>query len=142
RLVHLRALRAAGESARAADEVRSLRASAGADEWLSMQAELAEAEQAWSEGRREPALERFERAWLYAARTGTARDLVDVAGVYVKALIEASQLDAARAVGGRIARWVEVDLQAADAMARLYHAIGEHAAAHKAEQAITRLAPR
>ena len=142
RLVHLRALRAAGESARAADEVRSLRASAGADEWLSMQAELAEAEQAWSEGRREPALERFERAWLYAARTGTARDLVDVAGVYVKALIEASQLDAARAVGGRIARWVEVDLQAADAMARLYHAIGEHAAAHKAEQAMTRLAPR
>jgi tetratricopeptide (TPR) repeat protein len=142
RLLHLRALRAAGEGARAADEVRSLRASAGTDEWLAMLAELAAAEQAWSEGRREPALEAFERAWESAGRIGTARDLVDVAAVYVKALIDASQLDAARAVGGRIARWVDVDWHAADAMAMLYRSIGEHAASHKAEQAMARLAPR
>lgn len=141
RLVHLRALRAAGERARAAEEVRSLRESAGTDEWLAMQADLAEAEQAWSEGRREPALERFERAWQYAGRAGTARDLVDVAAAYVAVLIDASQLDTARAVGGRIARWVDVDWHAADAMAKLYRAIGEHAAAHKSEQARARLAP-
>ncbi|RYD14341.1 MAG: tetratricopeptide repeat protein [Lysobacteraceae bacterium] len=141
RLVHLRALRAAGEGARAAEEVRSLRDSAGTDEWLTMQADLAEGEQAWSEGRREPALERFERAWQNAGRVGTARDLVDIAAVYVAPLIEASQLDTARAVGGRIARWVDVDWHAADAMAKLYRAIGEHAAAHKAEQAMARLAP-
>ena len=142
RLLHARALRSQGEPALAAEEINRLRASAGNDEWMRMQAELGGAEQAWAEDRRGPALEQFALAWRAAGQVGTPADLVDVAAAYVGPLIEASQLDTARAVGGRIARWVEVDLRAANVMASLYRAIGEEGAAHKAEQAVARLSQR
>lgn len=142
RLLYARILRAQREPALAAGEIRRLRDAAGNDEWLRMQADLGEAEQAWAEGRREPALEQFALALRRAGEVGTPTDLVDIAAAYLGPLIEASQLDTARTVGGRIARWVGTDLRAASAMAGLYRAIGEHDAAHKAEQAVERLSQR
>jgi hypothetical protein len=139
RLLYARILRKQGEPALAADEVHHLRQAVASDAWLRLQADLAEAEQAWAEGRREPALEQFALALRQVGQVGTPTDLLDVAAAYLGPLIEASQLDTARAVGGRIARWVGSDLRAASAMAGLYHAIGEHGAAHKAEQAVARL---
>ena len=142
RLLYARILREQGERVLAADEVRRLRQAAGNDAWLRMQADLGEAEQAWAEGRREPALEQFALALRQVGEVGTPTDLLDVAVAYLGPLVEASQLDTARTVGGRIARWVGSDLRAASAMARLYRAIGEDGAAHKAEQAVERLSQR
>lgn len=138
RLLYARALRVQGEPALAAEEIHRLRASAGDDKWLRLQAELGEAEQAWAEGRRESALEQFARTWQAVGQDGSPADLLDVAVAYLGPLIEASQLDTARAVGGRIARWVDADLRAANAMASLYRAIGEEGAARKAELAVAR----
>lgn len=142
RLLHARTLRAAGELALAAAEIRALREAASGDPWHRMQADLGDAEQAWAEGRREPALRQFAEALREAGESGTPNDLVDVAAASMGPLIEASQVDSARAIGGRIARWSGSDLRAARAMAVLYEAIGEHAAARKAAQAVERLSHR
>jgi tetratricopeptide (TPR) repeat protein len=139
-LLRAQALRQGGHIEEAVQATRALRALADADDWHAMIATLGEAEQEWAARQREPALEKFAAAMRVAERFNVPEDLVAVAAPYLDALIEASQLDTARVVGGRIAAWADRDLRAASAQARLYRALGQDDAARKAEEAVTRLA--
>jgi hypothetical protein len=114
-------------------------ASASADEWRGLHAALAAAGQAAAEHRREPALEQFARAMAVADRLGVPEELVEVGAPYLATLVDASQLDTARAVSGRIAVWAEHDPRAATAQARLFRALGRDDAARSAEEQATRL---
>lgn len=138
-LLHASALRQAGHGSEAAAIVQELRAAAGSDEWRTMVANLAEAGQAWSAREREPALEKFALAMQAAERFNVPEDLVGVAVPYLEALIDASQLDTARAIGGRIAAWADRDPRAATAQAHLYRSLGLEDAARKAEETIARI---
>jgi soluble lytic murein transglycosylase-like protein len=138
-LLQARALRGAGRIEEAAKATQALRASVGVDAWLAMAATLGEAEQERSLRRREPALEKFASAMQSAERFNVPEDLVAVATPYLDALIEASQLDTARAVSGRIAAWADRDPRAATAQARLYRALGQDDAARKAEETAARM---
>ena len=104
-----------------------------------MVATLAEAEQASAMRQREAALEKFALAMQLAERIGSPEDLVTVAAPYVDALVEASQLETARAVSGRVAAWADRDVRAATAQARLFRALGQDDAARKAETSAARL---
>jgi len=114
-------------------------ASASADEWRGLHAALGSAAQAAAEHRREPALEQFARAMAMADHLGVPEELVEVGAPYLALLVDASQLDAARAVSGRIALWAEHDARAATAQARLFRALGRDDAARSAEEQATRL---
>lgn len=138
-LLQARALRDSGRPAEAARVTQALADGAAGNEWLTMYANLAAAEQAAAERRREPALTRFAAAMRTAERLNVPEDLVAVGTAYLDLLIEASQLDTARAVSGRIAMWADHDPRAAGAQARLFRAIGQDDAARKAEQSLERL---
>jgi DNA-binding winged helix-turn-helix (wHTH) protein/tetratricopeptide (TPR) repeat protein len=138
-LLQARALRAADRPAGAARAAQALAEGAAGNEWLTMYANLAAAEQAMAERRREPALTRFAAAMRTAERMNVPEDLVAVGTAYLDLLIEASQLDTARTVSGRIAMWADHDPRAAAAQARLFRAIGQDDAARKAEQSLERL---
>lgn len=135
-LLRARALRRAGRDADAVAAVQALRAwaAAGTDDWRAMYATLGEAGEARATGRREAALEQFAVAMRAAEHGNVPEDLVAVAAPYLAALVEASQIDSARIVAGRIAPWADRDPRAALAQARLYTALGENDAARKATQ--------
>jgi DNA-binding winged helix-turn-helix (wHTH) protein/tetratricopeptide (TPR) repeat protein len=114
-------------------------AAGSGDDWRTLYATLGAAEQAWAERRHEPALEQFAAAMQSAERMNVPEDLVAVGAPYLAALIEASQLDTARAVSGRIAMWADRDLRAASAQARLYRALGQDDAARKADETVARI---
>jgi len=138
-VLHARIQREHGDLAAAAATTVALQAEAAGDEWRKLQASLAAAEQAWAERRREPALERFAQAMQAAERFGVPDDLVAVGAPYLAALVDASQLDSARTVSGRIALWAEHDARAAGAQARLFRALGQDDAARVAEENEARL---
>ncbi|MEO7325593.1 MAG: winged helix-turn-helix domain-containing protein [Dokdonella sp.] len=138
-LLRSQALRQTGNSADADVIAGQLRAQAAVDDWHSMIAMLAEAEQARAMRQREPALEKFALAMQSAERINSPEDLVTVAAPYVDALVEASQLDTARAVSGRVAAWADRDARAATVQARLFRALGQEDAARKAEASAARL---
>ncbi|MFC4822205.1 winged helix-turn-helix domain-containing protein [Dokdonella ginsengisoli] len=122
-----RALRRSGHLDEAGRETAALRAwveSRPASEWRELQALLAEAEQAWAEGRRDVALGRFADASQRAERLGVPEDRVEVAAIAVPALIAADQLDRAAALVGTIAAWAPVDFRAAWTEAQLLRALG------------------
>ena len=139
-VLQARALRDSGRSGAAAS-VAALRswADGSDDAWRRVYADLAGAEQTWAEHRREAALEQFAKAWQASDRQNVPEDLVEVGAAYLGALVEASQLDTARAVAGRIAMWADRDLRAATAQARLYRALGHEDAARQADETIARL---
>ena len=140
-LLHAQSLRDADQVAAAAaiSEAQRVWAAGSGDDWRSLYAALGAAEQAWAERRREPALEQFASAMQSAERLNVPEDLVAVGAPYLAALIESSQLDTARAVSGRIAMWADRDLRAASAQVRLYRALGQDDAAHKAEETVARI---
>ncbi|WP_300619222.1 winged helix-turn-helix domain-containing protein [Dokdonella sp.] len=135
-LLRTQALRVAGRVSDAAEVVETLRAAAGGDEWATAYAQLADAGQAEAEGRRALALDRYAEAMRGVERLAVPEDLVVAGTAYVDLLIEASQLDAARAVGGRIAMWADRDARAATAQVRLLRALGQDDAARRAEGAL------
>ena len=126
-------------AATAVDAAQQAWAAGSGDDWRTLYATLGAAEQAWAERRREPALEQFAAAMQSAERLNVPEDLVAVGAPYLAALIEASQLDTARAVSGRIAMWADRDLRAASAQARLYRALGQDDAARKADETVARI---
>lgn len=138
-VLHARVQRERGDPAAAAATTAALQADKGTDAWRTMQASLAAAEQAWAEHRREPALEQFAQAMKAAEQLGVPEDLVEVGAAYLDALVEASQLDSARVVSGRIAVWADRDARAAGAQARLFRALGQDDAARVAEENEARL---
>ena len=74
-----------------------------------------------------------------AVATGTPDDLVEVAAPYAAQLVQGGDLETARTVAGRIARWADRDARAARAQALLFRALGEEDAARQAEHALARL---
>jgi DNA-binding winged helix-turn-helix (wHTH) protein/tetratricopeptide (TPR) repeat protein len=124
-LLHTRALRVLGERAAAADATRELRrwVDAEPDPWRQIHALLAEAEQAWTEDRRDAALAQFARAMAQADAVNIPEERVAVAETWLPALLETGDLETARAVAGRVAGWADRDLRAAILQARLFHAL-------------------
>lgn len=141
-MVLIRGLRDAGRPEAARREVERLRAWVGTapDDWLRTGALLMEAEQDWSEGRREPALQRYAEAMASAERLGVPEWLVAVGYSYAPALIEAGRLDQAGVIGGRIGAWADQDMRAAWVQARLHQALGDVEAGQAADQQARRLA--
>ncbi|MBO9663033.1 winged helix-turn-helix domain-containing protein [Dokdonella sp.] len=138
-LLQARAQRGSDRAADAARTTQSLQTWAANDDWRSIYAHLAAAEQAAAERRREPALGQFAEAMRTAEKMNVPEDLVAVGASYLDLLIEASQLDTARGVSGRIAMWAERDVRAAAAQARLFRALGQDDAARKAEENAARI---
>ncbi|HVT32503.1 MAG TPA: winged helix-turn-helix domain-containing protein [Rhodanobacteraceae bacterium] len=120
-------------------ELRDLAASSG-DEAIALAAALADADQDRAENRRDAALRDYAAAMQRAARLDVPAGLVAVGAHYVEALIEASHLDEARSVGGRLAPWADRDLSAAWVQVQLYRALDSADAERNALAAATRLA--
>lgn len=141
-MVLIRGLRGAGRPEAARREIERLRAWVGTapDDWLRTGALLMEAEQDWSEGRREPALQRYAEAMASAERLGVPEWLVAVGYSYAPALIESGRLDQAGVIGGRIGAWADQDMRAAWVQARLHQALGDVEAGRAADQQARRLA--
>ena len=129
--------RSRGDAAAAAATTTQVRdvAREAHDEWSAMQADAAEAAQAAFEGRRGPALELYAKAMRTAERANVPADLVAVGAPYLDLLVEASQLDEAQAVSGRIAASAGRDARVALAQARMYRALGLEDAARNVERA-------
>jgi hypothetical protein len=105
-----------------------------------LQAALADAEQAWAEGRRDTALAAFADASLRADRLGVPEDRVEVAAAAVPALIAENRLDRASALVGTIADWTPTDFRAAWAEAGLLRALGRDGDWQRAHERATALA--
>lgn len=69
--------------------------------------------------------EEFQAALRLAERGGVPADLALVASSYVPYLLERGDLDAARAVAGRVAPWAARDFDCALVQLRLFHALGQ-----------------
>jgi tetratricopeptide (TPR) repeat protein len=133
-LLRIRSLAKAGDGAQAADVVAALHACAEeGDPACRLYATLADAGSAWTEGRREAALESYAVALRLAGGMDVPEDLVASASAAVDALVAASQLDGAREAAGRIAPWSRRDPRAASAQAVLFRALGDADAARAAE---------
>ncbi|HEY0178014.1 MAG TPA: hypothetical protein VGC30_00085, partial [Dokdonella sp.] len=123
-----RALRALGrgDDARAeTDQFASWARERAALPQVALLAALAEAEQAWTERRRDEAYRAYAAALDVAERWSVPRDLATVAASYGNSLIADDELDRAGAVVGRVARWAEQDFDCALLQARLYRALGQ-----------------
>jgi DNA-binding winged helix-turn-helix (wHTH) protein/tetratricopeptide (TPR) repeat protein len=140
-LLRAQALRDTHDSAAAAATLDALYglAEAAHDDWRSMYATLGRAEQTWADGKREAAFDEFAIAMKAAGHFGVPEDLVAAAAPYVTALIDASRLDDARAIAGRIAPWADVDARAASTQLQLFRAMGQDVAARKAQSTLQRL---
>jgi hypothetical protein len=75
-----------------------------------------------------------------ASRLDVPSALVAVGARYVEALIDASHLDEARSIGGRLATWADRDLSAAWVQVLLYRALDRADAERSALATATRLA--
>lgn len=141
-IVLIRGLRGAGQTKAARREVELLRAWVGTtpDHWQRTGVALMEAEQEWSEGRREPALHHYADAMASAEHLGVPEWLVAVGYSYAPALIASGQLEQAAVIGGRIGFWADQDMRAAWVQARLHQALGDAKAAQAAQQVAIRLA--
>ena len=138
-----RSLAASGSRAEAEAVVGQLKAIASAagsaDPWLTLQARLATAEQAWSAQRRDEALRACADAVQRAEQLAIPEDLVAVSAAYADALIEIGHLDEARSIAGRIATWADRDRRAAWTEVRLFRALGLAEAERGARVAAVRL---
>jgi DNA-binding winged helix-turn-helix (wHTH) protein/tetratricopeptide (TPR) repeat protein len=127
------------EAAATVMRLRDLAASSD-DEAIALAAALADADQAFAEHRRDVALRSYAAAMQRAARLDVPSALVAVGARYVEALIDASHLDEARSVGGRLAPWADRDLSAAWVQVMLYRALDRADAERSALAAAARLA--
>ena len=138
-----RSLAASGSRAEAEAVVGQLKAMASAagsaDPWLTLQATLATAEQAWSAQRRDEALRACADAVQRAEQLAIPEDLVAASAAYADALIEIGHLDEARSIAGRIATWADRDRRAAWTEVRLFRALGLAEAERGARVAAVRL---
>jgi DNA-binding winged helix-turn-helix (wHTH) protein len=127
RLTRVRALRAAGQDARAQQAVQRFTALAehSGEPDMHIHALLAAAEQDWAAGRRETAAPIYEAALREANRNGSPADVAEVVVSYGGALIGAGDHVRAAAVVGQVARWAAQDFDCALIQARLYAALGQ-----------------
>lgn len=136
------ALQATGDTARGVASVERLRtlAAESDDDWVKLQAAIADAGQAWTEKRRDAALQMFAAALQQAGRLAIPEDLVAAGAPYADALIEIGHIDEARTVAGRIAPWSDRDPRAAWTQVRLFRALGREDAERQARLVAIRLA--
>jgi DNA-binding winged helix-turn-helix (wHTH) protein/tetratricopeptide (TPR) repeat protein len=137
-----RSARKAGDATAAAAmgaRLRELAKTANDDE-IVLEAALADAAEAAAAERRDAALQAYAAAFERAGKLNVPDDVVAAGAPYVEALIDASHLDDARAIAGRLAPWAERDLRAAWAQVRLYRALDRPDAERSALTAATRLA--
>lgn len=127
-LLFTRALRAAGQAAEAHDQVAQFERWVRANPGLArgrLLALLAEAEQLWSDQRRDDAWQAYAAALDLVERGGVPEDVAIVVTSYGNALITDNDLPQATAVVGRAARWAEQSFECAVLQARLYRALHE-----------------
>lgn len=138
----LRSLRSSGQLAQAAIELPAIGAwvRTHPNVWRTASFALAEAEQAWAEGRVEPALERFADAFARMQALAIPDDLVEAGVPYALALVDGGNVDQASAVVGRIAAWADNDLRAAWAQTQLYRAQSRTAAWQRSSERLQKLA--
>jgi DNA-binding winged helix-turn-helix (wHTH) protein/tetratricopeptide (TPR) repeat protein len=129
-LTLIRALRGQGRDADAAREVERFDAWSRTlgDRQVQILAELALAEQAWSERRREAAAAAYAAALSLAEQGPVPADIATVGVSWGTTLIADGDLEAAGAVVGRVARWASSDFSCAVLLANLYRALGQPAA--------------
>ena len=141
-LLGARAARQAGDAPAAAALATRLRelAKTANDDEIALVAALGDAAEAASAERRDAALQGYAAAFERAGKLNVPEDLVAAGAPYVEALIDASHLDDARAIAGRLAPWSERDLRAAWTQVRLYRALDRPDAERSALAAATRLA--
>lgn len=126
-LAFVRALRAANQTDEASRQTAQLSEWARSlDKPITLsRVRLVEAEQAWSIGDREQALQRYEEALEFAGKGGTPLDVSVVTHSYANALLDAQDLVRASVVVGRLGRWTDRDFPSAVLQARLYQALGQ-----------------
>ena len=132
----VRGLRGAGRADDARDEAARFAAWAktrGDMPGVTLFAQLAEAETALADGRRDEARAAFDAALSDAERWTVPRDLATVVSAYGDALLADRELDRASAVVGRVARWADQDFDCALMQARLFGALGQTEAARAVE---------
>jgi DNA-binding winged helix-turn-helix (wHTH) protein/tetratricopeptide (TPR) repeat protein len=129
-LTLIRGLRGQGRDADAAREVDRFAAWAGSsrDHPVRILADLARAEQAWGERRRDAAAASYASALALAEKSAVPAEIAAVGVSWGTTLIAAGELDAAGAVVGRVARWSGSDFSCAVLQANLYRALGREAA--------------
>ena len=98
------------------------------DEWIKLDVMRAMAAQAWSEGRREQALEQLKLAMALADKIGVPDLIVSVGQPYALALLDTGNVDQAVAVSGRLSNWSDQDWRAAWAEACVYRALNQMSA--------------
>jgi DNA-binding winged helix-turn-helix (wHTH) protein/tetratricopeptide (TPR) repeat protein len=126
-VVFIRALRAANQREEAARQSAALTTWARTQENPAtvLRVRLVEAEEAWSAGHRELAIQRYEDALQIAGNGGTPLDVSDVTASYGNALLDVQDLPRASIVIGRMSRWTDRDFASALLQARLYQALGQ-----------------
>jgi len=125
-LIAQRALLAAGERERAAAVFDHAAAAPAAAEPMPGQVPQRLARAEWRQALGDAAAgEDFRAALHLAERGGVPADLALVASSYVPYLLEHGDLDAARAVAGRVAPWAARDFDCALVQLRLFHALGQ-----------------
>ncbi len=141
-LLGARAARSSGDATAAAAMTSRLRelAKTANDEEIALDSALADAAEAASAERRDAALQAYAAAFEGAGKLNVPENLVAAGAPYVEALIDASHLDDARAIAGRLAPWTDRDLRAAWSQVRLYRALDRPDAERTALAAATRLA--
>lgn len=127
-MVKTRALHALDRDADAAIEVQRFRtwADASGSRKARLYAHLAEAEQAWSEGRHDTALRTYDSLMQELPAAANAPSVrADVVISYGNLLISQGYLDRASAVVGQVAQYADRDFNCALLMTRLYQALGQ-----------------
>jgi DNA-binding winged helix-turn-helix (wHTH) protein/tetratricopeptide (TPR) repeat protein len=125
-----RALRAANQADEASRQTAQLSEwSRSFDKPITLaRVRLVEAEQAWSIGEREQAVQRYEEALEFAGKGGTPLDVSEVTRSYGNALLDVRDLGRASGVVGRLGRWTDRDFPSALLQTRLYQALGQREA--------------
>lgn len=121
-----RALRAQGRNADAAAEVlRMMEWAPDENRVASIRVQLAQAESAWSAGRREASALAYTEALRMAERHSVPSAIAEVVESWGNTLIADGELEAASAVIGRVARFADSDFTCALLQARLYRTLGQ-----------------
>lgn len=125
-LTRIRALRALQRDAEARTEVQAFAEWArDSNPFAAPYAKLAQAEQAWIEGRREDATQEFDSLVESVRRSGSPSEVASVAHSYGTLLLRDGHLEQAAGVIGLVAKYADQDFDSAMLQVRLYQALGQ-----------------
>jgi DNA-binding winged helix-turn-helix (wHTH) protein/tetratricopeptide (TPR) repeat protein len=141
-LTAMRSLHRQGLVEQAAAELKTFTAWANSTTQpeIRLYAQLADAEQAAAENRPEPARASYEQALAQAHRWGVPSALGETVNSFGRFLLAQGDLPKASSVIGLVARYADLDFDAAVLQARLYRALGQQQAEQTALVQARRLA--